>query len=121
MAAPPLPGPLAHLAPLLAHYGYLAVGVLVFVEDFGIPAPGRTSAGSRLAARITRLSKKGVCSHAPCVASATGTTGHVGWGDCPQARLLQEKASMLGTTTIASSDGTWRLRHGLRSYDASSP
>ncbi|MFI1167279.1 DedA family protein [Streptomyces sp. NPDC020801] len=42
MAAPPLPGPLAHLAPLLTHYGYLAVGGVVFVEDFGIPAPGET-------------------------------------------------------------------------------
>jgi membrane protein DedA with SNARE-associated domain len=40
--APPLPGPLAHLAPLLDHYGYLAVGVLIFVEDFGVPAPGET-------------------------------------------------------------------------------
>ena len=42
MAAPPLPGPLEHLAPLLDHYGYLAVGLLVFVEDFGVPAPGET-------------------------------------------------------------------------------
>ncbi|MET8246890.1 DedA family protein [Streptomyces sp. NPDC005202] len=40
--APPLPGPLAHLAPLLSHYGYWAVGAVVFVEDFGIPAPGET-------------------------------------------------------------------------------
>lgn len=40
--APPLPGPLAHLAPLLDQYGYLAVGVLIFMEDFGIPAPGET-------------------------------------------------------------------------------
>ncbi|WNM33465.1 DedA family protein [Streptomyces sp. Li-HN-5-11] len=40
--APPLPGPLAHLAPLLGHYGYWAVGGVVFVEDFGIPAPGET-------------------------------------------------------------------------------
>src|SRR5882757_7264051 len=38
----PLPGPLAHLAPLLDHYGYLAVGGLVFVDDFGIPVPGET-------------------------------------------------------------------------------
>lgn len=38
--ATPLPGPLAHLAPLLDHYGYLAVGLLVFAEDFGIPVPG---------------------------------------------------------------------------------
>ncbi|MEU2338672.1 DedA family protein [Streptomyces sp. NPDC006654] len=40
--APPLPGPLAHLAPLLTHYGYWAVGAVIFVEDFGVPAPGET-------------------------------------------------------------------------------
>ncbi|MEU7055921.1 DedA family protein [Streptomyces sp. NPDC046197] len=39
---PPLPGPLGHLAPLLSHYGYWAVAAVVFVEDFGIPAPGET-------------------------------------------------------------------------------
>ncbi|PKW05749.1 membrane protein DedA, SNARE-associated domain [Streptomyces sp. 1222.5] len=38
----PLPGPLAHLAPLLGHYGYWAVGAVVLVEDFGVPAPGET-------------------------------------------------------------------------------
>ncbi|MET8772031.1 DedA family protein [Streptomyces sp. NPDC004658] len=42
MSPPPLPGPLAHLEPLLGHYGYWAVGAVVFVEDFGIPAPGET-------------------------------------------------------------------------------
>ncbi|MFD8718140.1 DedA family protein [Streptomyces sp. NPDC059629] len=42
MAAPPLPGPLAHLAPLLTHYGYWAVGSVVLLEDFGVPAPGET-------------------------------------------------------------------------------
>ncbi|MEU2420733.1 DedA family protein [Streptomyces sp. NPDC007851] len=40
--APPLPGPLAHLAPLLTHYGYWAVGGVILVEDFGVPAPGET-------------------------------------------------------------------------------
>ncbi|WP_406438459.1 DedA family protein [Streptomyces sp. NBC_00631] len=40
--APPLPGPLAHLSPLLTHYGYWAVGAVVLVEDFGVPAPGET-------------------------------------------------------------------------------
>ncbi|MFI9243557.1 DedA family protein [Streptomyces sp. NPDC053086] len=40
--SPPLPGPLAHLEPLLGHYGYWAVGAVVLVEDFGIPAPGET-------------------------------------------------------------------------------
>ena len=42
MSAPPLPGFLAALAPLLNHYGYLALAVLVMVEDFGVPAPGET-------------------------------------------------------------------------------
>lgn len=40
MNAPPLPGFLGELAPLLDRYGYLAVAGLVLVEDFGVPAPG---------------------------------------------------------------------------------
>ncbi|NUP46412.1 MAG: DedA family protein [Catenulispora sp.] len=43
MSAPvPLPGFLNSLAPLLDHWGYLAVGGLLFAEDFGVPAPGET-------------------------------------------------------------------------------
>jgi membrane protein DedA with SNARE-associated domain len=41
-AAPPLPGALATVAPYLAHYGYLAVGGLLLVEDFGVLVPGET-------------------------------------------------------------------------------
>ena len=41
-APPPLPGVFAALAPLLDSYGYLAVGGLLFLEDFGVPAPGET-------------------------------------------------------------------------------
>lgn len=37
-----LPGILAHLGPLLNHYGYFAVGGLIFLEDFGVPVPGET-------------------------------------------------------------------------------
>jgi len=37
-----LPGVLQSLAPTLDRYGYLAVLVLVLVEDFGIPVPGET-------------------------------------------------------------------------------
>jgi membrane protein YqaA with SNARE-associated domain len=40
--APPLPGVLGSLAPLLDHYGYLAVAGLVTVEDFGVPVPDET-------------------------------------------------------------------------------
>jgi membrane protein DedA with SNARE-associated domain len=42
VSAQPLPGLLAHLAPLLDHYGYLAVGGFITLEDFGIPVPGET-------------------------------------------------------------------------------
>jgi membrane protein DedA with SNARE-associated domain len=37
-----LPGPLGALAPVLDHYGYLAVAGLVMVESFGVPAPAQT-------------------------------------------------------------------------------
>lgn len=44
MPAPPhLPGVFHTLAPLLDHYGYLAVGALVLLEDFGVPVPGETT------------------------------------------------------------------------------
>lgn len=39
---PQLPGVFGALAPILNSYGYLAVGVLLFLEDFGVPAPGET-------------------------------------------------------------------------------
>ncbi|MFD4764434.1 DedA family protein [Streptomyces sp. NPDC058439] len=42
MSAPPLPGVLGDIAPILDHWGYWAVGGLIFVEDFGIPVPGET-------------------------------------------------------------------------------
>ncbi|HWG63767.1 MAG TPA: DedA family protein [Streptosporangiaceae bacterium] len=42
MSTPPLPGLLASLAPVLDHYGYLAVGGFITLEDFGIPLPGET-------------------------------------------------------------------------------
>jgi membrane protein DedA with SNARE-associated domain len=41
-APPPLPGVFADLAPLLDHWGYAAVGGLLFLEDFGVPVPGET-------------------------------------------------------------------------------
>lgn len=39
---PPLPGFLNVVARYLAEYGYWAILLLVFVEDFGIPVPGET-------------------------------------------------------------------------------
>jgi len=41
-AAPHLPGVLRSLEPTLNHYGYLAIGGLVLIEDFGVPVPGET-------------------------------------------------------------------------------
>ncbi len=40
---PHLPGILASLAPVLAHYGYLVVFGLVFVERLDPPCRGRAS------------------------------------------------------------------------------
>src|SRR6266567_641329 len=40
MSAQPLPGLLAHLAPVLDRYGYLAVGGFISLEDFGVPCAG---------------------------------------------------------------------------------
>lgn len=40
--ATPLPGALAGLAPLLDHYGYLAVALLVLLDNCGVPVPGQT-------------------------------------------------------------------------------
>jgi membrane protein DedA with SNARE-associated domain len=40
--APPLPGIFANLAPLLDHWGYLAVAGFLVLEDFGVPVPGET-------------------------------------------------------------------------------
>lgn len=42
MTAPLLPGVLATVAPYLTHYGYVAVGGLLLVEDFGLLVPGET-------------------------------------------------------------------------------
>jgi len=39
---PPLPGFLNALASPLQHYGLWAIGLLIMLEDFGIPVPGET-------------------------------------------------------------------------------
>lgn len=38
-----VPALIAALQPTIDHYGYLAVGGLVFLEDFGVPVPGETT------------------------------------------------------------------------------
>lgn len=42
MSSPQLPGVFADLAPVLNHYGYLAVAAFILLEDFGVPVPGET-------------------------------------------------------------------------------
>jgi membrane protein DedA with SNARE-associated domain len=42
MANDQLPGVFGHLQPVLEHYGYLAVGGFILLEDFGVPVPGET-------------------------------------------------------------------------------
>ncbi|MGH3782390.1 MAG: hypothetical protein ACRDRO_17660 [Pseudonocardiaceae bacterium] len=44
---PGLPGFLGSVAPLLDHYGYLAVGGLLLVEDFGIRRRGKRCSSPR--------------------------------------------------------------------------
>ena len=39
---PPLPGFLNALSPTLQHYGLWAIGLLILLEDFGVPAAGET-------------------------------------------------------------------------------
>ena len=39
---PPLPGFLNALSGTLEHYGLWAIGLLILLEDFGVPAPGET-------------------------------------------------------------------------------
>jgi membrane protein DedA with SNARE-associated domain len=41
-SSPPLPGFLNALASPLQHFGIWAIGLLIMVEDFGIPVPGET-------------------------------------------------------------------------------
>ncbi|HZD66991.1 MAG TPA: VTT domain-containing protein [Acidimicrobiales bacterium] len=41
-SSPQLPGIFQALGPALDHYGYLAVGGFVMLEDFGVPVPGET-------------------------------------------------------------------------------
>jgi membrane protein DedA with SNARE-associated domain len=40
MADTQLPGVFGDVQPLLEHYGYLGVGGMLFLEDFGVPVPG---------------------------------------------------------------------------------
>lgn len=40
--SPHLPGVFASLAPVLNSYGYGAVALFLFLEDFGVPVPGET-------------------------------------------------------------------------------
>ncbi|HEX9175708.1 MAG TPA: DedA family protein, partial [Mycobacterium sp.] len=35
-----LPGVFGDVQPVLEHYGYVAVGGFVLLEDFGVPVPG---------------------------------------------------------------------------------
>jgi membrane protein DedA with SNARE-associated domain len=41
-ASKPLPGALHHFQGILDHWGYLAVGGFLFLEDFGVPLPGES-------------------------------------------------------------------------------
>jgi len=76
--APPLPSPLADLAPILDSYGYWAVGALVFLEDFGVPVPGETLLiAAALYAGAGRLNIVAVCAIAMVAAVAGDNVGYL--------------------------------------------
>ncbi|MFE2429212.1 DedA family protein [Streptomyces sp. NPDC059373] len=79
MTAPaPLPGPLEHLAPLLADYGYLAVGVLVCLDNGGIPVPGQTVlVAAAVYAGTGRLDFAGVLAVAVAAAVVGNSLGYL--------------------------------------------
>ncbi|WP_354638594.1 DedA family protein [Kitasatospora camelliae] len=73
-----LPGPLAHLAPLLDDYGYPAVGALVFLDNCGIPVPGQTILVlAAVYAGTGRLSIAGVVAVAVLAAVAGNSLGYL--------------------------------------------
>jgi hypothetical protein len=61
----PLPGFPESLAPLLDHQGYAAVAVLLFVEDSGVPAPGKTVPIAARGPAVLAPVKHGVAIAAP--------------------------------------------------------
>ncbi|MFJ1705492.1 DedA family protein [Kitasatospora sp. NPDC088346] len=75
---PPLPGPLSHLAPLLDDYGYPAVGLLVFLDNCGVPVPGQTILVlAAVYAGTGRMSIAAVATIAVVAAVAGNSTGYL--------------------------------------------
>ncbi|MDH6142959.1 MULTISPECIES: DedA family protein [Kitasatospora] len=73
-----LPGPLAALAPFLEHYGYLAVGLLVLLDNAAIPVPGQTVLIlAAVYAGAGRLSLAGVVAIALLAAVLGGCAGYL--------------------------------------------
>ncbi|WP_371494720.1 DedA family protein [Kitasatospora sp. NBC_00374] len=73
-----LPGPLSHLAPLLDDYGYPAVGLLVFLDNCGVPVPGQTILVlAAVYAGTGQLSIAGVAAIAVVAAIAGDSAGYL--------------------------------------------
>lgn len=76
-----LPGIVSSLEALLGQHGYLAVGVLILLEDFGVPAPGETVLVLAAAdAGVGRLNIVLVAGLAAAAAVAGDNIGYaIGW------------------------------------------
>lgn len=73
-----LPAPLDSLAPLLDGYGYPAVGLLVFLDNCGVPVPGQTVLVlAAVYAGAGRLSIAGVVTVAVLAAVAGDSLGYL--------------------------------------------
>lgn len=115
MAPPPLPGVLADLAPLLDHWGYLAVAALVFVEDFGVPVPGETvMIAAAVYAGAGRLDIAAVVGVALLAAVAGDNVGYV-LGRFGGHRLVARfgRYVLLTPARLARAEGFFG-RHGAR-------
>jgi membrane protein DedA with SNARE-associated domain len=78
MTPQPLPGPLAHLEPLLDNYGYPSVALLVLLDNCGVPVPGQTILVlAAVYAGTGRMSIAGVMAVAFAAAVAGNTLGFV--------------------------------------------
>jgi hypothetical protein len=118
MSASPRPGFLAHLEPVLDHYGYLAVGGFVLLEDFGIPVPGETILiAAAVYAGAGRLSVVGVglivflAPKAPGQVPAGVNTPTAGSGEAIRhSTRMPSAASPKFTSCTISLGSLWRCR-----------
>jgi membrane protein DedA with SNARE-associated domain len=112
---PPLPGVFHTFAPLLDHYGYLAVAVALFGEDFGLPLPGETVLiAASVYAGTGRLNIVAVGAIAVIAAVAGDNLGYaIGHFGGRRLVLRWGRYVLLSEARLAKAE-TWFARHGVK-------